>query len=218
LGGRWRSWRPGGRLPLRLYFIRHGQSEANLLREFSNRGLKHPLTAKGKQQALALARKLKGISVAKMFSSPLLRAVQTAQILGAELGVPYETTNALREYDCGILEGKSDAASWEMYYAVFNDWIEHRHWERRIEEGESFLDMKERFVPFVEQLLEAHGHLSGDYVLIGHGGLYRCMLPLVLENVDFDFVMAHSLSYTGYVLAEKRAEGLVCVEWCESVT
>jgi len=43
------------------------------------------------------------------------------------------------------------------------------------------------------------------------------MLPLVLENVDFDFVMAHSLSNTGYVLAEKSAEGLVCLEWRDSI-
>jgi broad specificity phosphatase PhoE len=202
---------------MRLYFVRHGESEANLLRVFSNRGVKHGLTDKGKQQALALAQKLKGIPIAKLFSSPLLRADQTAEILSQELCVPYETTDALREFDCGILEGKADAASWEVYYEVFNDWIQHGHWERRTEGGESFLDIKERFVPFIERLMEAYGDLSEHIVLVGHGGLYRCMLPLVLENVDFDFVMAHSLSNTGYVLAEESAEGLVCLEWRESI-
>lgn len=81
---------------MKLYFARHGESEANLLHEFSNRGLKHGLTEEGRQQAATLAGKLEGISVAKLFSSPLLRAIQTAQILADEPGVPYEITDALR--------------------------------------------------------------------------------------------------------------------------
>ena len=40
---------------MRLYFVRHGESEANLLHEFSNSGLKHPLTLTGVAQAQALA-------------------------------------------------------------------------------------------------------------------------------------------------------------------
>lgn len=203
---------------MRLYFVRHGESEANLLRVISNRGLVHDLTDKGRQQALTLAQNLKAICVVKLFSSPLLRAVQTAEILSEELCAPYETTDALREYDCGVLEGKSDAASWEVHHEVFNDWIQHGHWERRIEEGESFLDIRDRFVPFIEQLIAAYGHLPENIVLVGHGGTYRCMLPLVLEDIDFDFVMSHFLSNTGYVLAETTAEGLACLEWRESIT
>jgi len=178
----------------------------------------HGLTDKGRQQALTLAQHLKAIPVARLFSSPLLRAVQTTEILGEELCVPYETTDALREFDCGILEGKSDAASWEVYHEVYDGWIQHGHWERRIEEGESFLDIRDRFVPFVEQLTAAYGHLPENIVLVGHGGIYRCMLPLVLEDIEFDFVMSHSLSNTGYVLAETTAGGLACLEWRESIT
>lgn len=92
---------------MKLYFVRHGESEANLLREFSNRGLKHGLTDKGRTQAAELAQKLKETPVTKIFSSPLLRAVQTTEILAASLSKPYQLTGALREYDCGVLEGKS---------------------------------------------------------------------------------------------------------------
>jgi probable phosphoglycerate mutase len=203
---------------MRVYFVRHGESEANLLRVFSNRGLRHGLTDKGRQQALAVARHLEGIPMAKLFSSPLLRAVQTAEILSRELGVPYETTDALREFDCGILEGKSDAASREIFHEVFDDWMERGHWERRIDEGESFLDIRDRFVPFIEQLIAKYGHLPENVVLVGHGGIYLSMLPLVLDDVDVDFVMSHSLGNAGYVLAEKSAEGLACLEWRESIS
>jgi broad specificity phosphatase PhoE len=203
---------------MRLYFVRHGESEANLLHVFSNRGLIHGLTDKGRQQARALAQHMEGIAVAKLFSSPLLRAVQTAEILGCGLGVPYETTDALREFDCGILEGKSDASSHDLFHEVVDAWLQQREWARRLEGGESFLDIKARFVPFIEQLVAGHGHLPDNLVLVGHGATYRCMLPLLLDDVDFEFAVAHPLSNTGYVIAEEGEEGLVCVEWRESIS
>ena len=66
---------------MRLYFIRHGESEANVLHEISNRGAKHGLTEKGRAQVAALAQKLGAIPFVKLYSSPLLRAIQTAEIL-----------------------------------------------------------------------------------------------------------------------------------------
>ena len=42
-----------------IYFVRHGESEANLLNEISNRGLKHGLTERGRAQASALAETLR---------------------------------------------------------------------------------------------------------------------------------------------------------------
>ena len=199
---------------MKLYFARHGESEANLLNEFSNRGLKHGLTDKGRQQSTTLAQKLKGVPVAKVFSSPLLRAIQTAEILARELGVPYEITDALREYDCGILEGKSDNVSWEIFYSVFRDWVQDGNWNSRIDQGESFLDIKERFIPFIENLIKEYQHSSEDIVLVGHGGTYLCMLPLVLTNVGFSFVLEHGIGNTEYVSAEVKQERLVCLTWC----
>jgi broad specificity phosphatase PhoE len=196
---------------MKLYFVRHGESEANLLREFSNRGLKHGLTDKGRTQAAELAQKLKGTPVAKIFSSPLLRAAQTTEILAATLGKPYQLTGALREYDCGVLEGKSDAASWAWFDRVFQDWLIDHKWETRIEGGESFLDIKARFVPFIEALLETYS--SEDLILVGHGGLYRCMLPLILTNVDFQFTLTHHLGNTAYVAAKAGPQGLICLTW-----
>ncbi len=198
---------------MKLYFVRHGESEANLLREFSNRGLKHGLTEKGRAQALELAQNFKGTPASKIFSSPLLRAVQTTEIFAAALGKPYQLTDALREYDCGVLEGKSDAASWALYDHVLQDWLVDHKWESRIEGGESFLDIKARFVPFIEALLETYQDSAEDLILVGHGGLYRCMLPLVLTNVDFQFTLTHHLSNTAYVAAEAGSQGLICLTW-----
>jgi broad specificity phosphatase PhoE len=198
---------------MKVYFVRHGESEANLLHEFSNRGFKHGLTQRGQQQATALAQSLKNASITKVFSSPLRRAVQTAEILASALHVPYEITDALREYDCGILEGHSDAASWQADWVLSEAWIERHEWDKRIAQGESFHDMQRRFCPFVEQLVQAHRLSDENYVLVGHGGIYRCMLPLILSNIDFAFVLKHEIRHTAAIVAEVRPSGLVCAAW-----
>jgi probable phosphoglycerate mutase len=202
---------------MRLYFVRHGESEANLLNEFSNRGLKHGLTEKGKRQAYALAQSLHSVPVVAIFASPLLRARQTAEILARELGVAYQVPDALREFDCGILEGKSDTASWQAYWQLSEAWLSREDWEQRLVQGESFVEIQRRFVPFVEQVLQRYGTTASAVVLVGHGGTYRCMLPLVLRNIDFRFSSEHGMSHTGVIVAGLRPEGLVCLAWGDTV-
>jgi 2,3-bisphosphoglycerate-dependent phosphoglycerate mutase len=134
---------------VRLYFVRHGESQANTLKIISNRGRQHGLTEHGRQQAIALAARLQSVSPSHIFSSPLLRAVQTAEIFSEILSAPLQITDALREYDCGILEGRSDPASWQRHRQLRDTWLRDKQWESRIEQGESFLDIRARFLPFV---------------------------------------------------------------------
>ena len=198
-----------------LDFIRHGESEANLLNEFSNGLGKHPLTEKGRQQALELAQRLKGTPIAAGYTSPVLRAVQTAEILGAELGVECQVADALREFDVGILEGRSDEAAWQQFKQLFRAWMAGRDLEQRIEGGESFLDIQRRFVPFVESLLQQYTGSAAHLLLVGHGGTYRCMLPLILRNIDFAYALQHGLGNTAVVRAETVPGGLMCRQWGE---
>jgi broad specificity phosphatase PhoE len=198
---------------MKLYFTRHGESVANVIQVISNRGLVHPLTDKGREQAHALAGTLREVGITAIYTSPLLRAVQTAEILSERLGVGFQPADALREYDCGILEGASGAETWAAFWALRADWQDGKR-ERRVEGGESFLDMEARFVPFVQALIADAAQQDGGVVLIGHGGLYMSMLPLVLTNIDAGFPDHHSFPNTGYVLAETRPQGLLCLEWC----
>ncbi len=197
---------------MQIYFVRHGESEANILHEVSNRGFRHPLTEKGREQARALAVSLRDVPVIKIYSSPLMRAVQVAEILAETFKVPYETTDALREYDCGLIEGQADETSWAMWSQLRHDWLVDRKWDSRIEGGESFYDVQNRFVPFVEGLLNAD--TNGVIVLVAHGGLFTCMLPLMLKNVSFEFARSVGVTYTGAVIAETRPDGLYCLTWC----
>lgn len=199
---------------MQLLFIRHGESEANRLHVISNRGRRHGLTALGQAQAAALAAELRATPLAALYHSPLLRAEQTAAALAAAGAVTAQPTDALREYDCGVLEGRSDAATWLRYETVVTRWLKHADYDHRPEGGESFNHIRARFVPFVEGLVAQHGASDAVIALVGHGGLYRLMLPLVLDNVSVSFAIQNSIANCGIIRAEKRGSRLMAVEWC----
>jgi probable phosphoglycerate mutase len=184
------------------------------LQVISNRGLVHPLTELGRQQAAQLAQSLAGTSFARIYTSPVLRAIETAQIVSAELGVPGEVTDALREFDCGVVEGRSDEAAWAQWRWVVDEWLTYQRYDSRIEGGESFNDLRARFAPFIDRLVDAHRASSANFVLIGHGGLFFSMLPLVVDNIDAAFVREHPIPNAQAIVVQPHANGLLCVEWC----
>jgi 2,3-bisphosphoglycerate-dependent phosphoglycerate mutase len=198
---------------MRIYFARHGESEANLLHVFSNRGVKHGLTARGREQAEALAARLAGVAFAATYASPLLRATETADILRARLGVPYTTTPALIEYDVGQWEDDSSAEGWAEHDRVLSAWMREGNPDARVGGGESYREIEARFVPFIEALRAAHGTGDRAVLLVAHGGLYRCMLPLVLRNISATFALEHTLGNAAYALAELHGPDLVCLRW-----
>ena len=109
---------------MNLYFARHGESEANIENVISNRDCIHPLTLNRQEQAANLAEHLMDAGLAGIFCSPIQRAVETAEIVGALLQVPVAKADALREFDCGIMEGRSDEKAWfEIGHAV-RTWLE----------------------------------------------------------------------------------------------
>lgn len=196
---------------MKLYFVRHGESTANIQGEFSNRNDKHPLTAKGVEQARALAATLTGLGVRRIHTSPVLRARQTALLLAEQLQVEVQSEEALREWDVGIHEGSTDPEGWRLHREVQEDWFVHNKLDSKMPGGESFCEIRARFVPLLESLTQdAHG---GDRVLVAHGGLYLAMLPVVLKNVSFALAQQYGFPHTACVTAETRPAGLWCISW-----
>ena len=193
-----------------IYFVRHGESEANLLREFSNTGIKHPLTERGRKQAQTLAEHLIDHDISRIISTPILRAQETAEILASVLNLSFETSEAHTEYDVGRFEGRRDDEAWAEYFEVLDAWLLRSEYDVRVAGGESFNEMKARFIPFVETLRNEPGNIA----MVGHNGTYRCMLPCILENVDHAFTRHNELDNTAYVVASPTENGWTCVEWC----
>jgi probable phosphoglycerate mutase len=199
---------------MRLYFARHGESEANVQQVFWNGAQGYGLTARGRAQAGQLADRLYDISFAALYSSPVLRARQTAQILSRRLDLPYQMHDGLREYDVGILEGRLyDDQAWQIYWAIEARWAKERDYTARIEGGESYEDMVARFAPLIEDLEDRYGQDQENVLLIGHGGLYRHMLPRLLDNVDVAYAQSHAIDYTTPIVAERRQDRWHCLRW-----
>lgn len=196
---------------MKLYFARHGESEANILRIFSNRGHGHPLTATGVRQAESLASSLVGVSFARAYASPLLRARQTADIVARRLSV--ETVivvEDLREYDVGVLEGRSDDLAWGEYFRIADRWRYARNHDERIEGGESYIEIQTRFRRFVRGVIDG-GALKSDgtrrdenVLLVSHGGLLRVGLPALLDDYDYRFMMDNPLGNCQVIIADGR--------------
>jgi len=180
----------------------------------SARGLKHPLTLLGRQQALALADRLRSRNISWIYSSPILRAIETSILIANDLGVGYEVCDALREYDVGILEGQTGSEAWRKWQVLFDAWTVDHNYEAKLDEGESFEDIRQRFVPFVNELVQQPADDSKSVLCVGHGGLYWMMLPEVLVNVSTkDIRHQGGFANTATVMAEYRDGHLVCMEW-----
>ena len=92
-----------------IYFIRHGESEANLKHVFAGQKDNSPLTEKGREQARAEGQKIKelGLKINRIISSPLTRAFNTAKIVAEIIGYDKEIMidPRITEYDMCTLTG-----------------------------------------------------------------------------------------------------------------
>jgi probable phosphoglycerate mutase len=204
---------------VKLYFVRHGESEANVQRIHWNKAVGYGLTEKGRAQADALASDLANIPFAAIYCSPVLRAAQTAQIAGQRLGLTPQVEDALRETDCGTLEGRPvDPGSPDAGWRIVAQWMKHDKHDLRFPGGESYSDIAARFMPFIDRLEEAYDHTEANVLIVSHGTALATMLPLLLSNVDKAFVMARPpFDGSFYVVAELRGSEWVCLRWGEEV-
>ena len=199
---------------MRILFTRHGESEANIQHVISNRDLPHKLTRLGIAQSLGLAEYLRRWSLSTILSSPVLRARETAEIISRALGIPFMPSPALREFDCGLMEGRGDDEAWAAHQAVTRAWDEDRDHDRHIPpDGESFNDMRARFLPLITDLTSGREKQTGDILLISHGGMLHQMLPLILLNVDRGFMNSHPLGNCALIETRPGNAGLFCISW-----
>lgn len=126
-----------------------------------------PLTAKGREQAAALAHVVATYPIQACFTSPLLRARETAQITLAGRNVPLLVDDRLREVDFGAWEGKKYAEIEQGWPQLIPAWLSDPS-QVDIPEGEPFSSLRCR----VREFLDEHSRsASGDCVLvIAHGG------------------------------------------------
>ncbi|MGH7175545.1 MAG: class I tRNA ligase family protein [Minisyncoccia bacterium] len=162
------------------YFVmRHGEAEHNLKRiASSDPSASSPLTEAGKQQAQDAGRKLSSKKIARIYSSPLQRARETAEIVARTLGLDTGTILydiRLREFDFGELNGKP--------IKEFTHFRTTHSYTDKVPGGASYQDAKNRFGEFIYEL-EAQKH--DETILIVTHGVGLETLQAVASGADKD--------------------------------
>lgn len=93
-----------GKQPVILWLVRHGQTDWNLEGRYQGQA-DPPLNATGQAEAERAAAFFAEIALDAIISSDLQRAVQTAEAISQQVGVPYITDERLREVRLGVWEG-----------------------------------------------------------------------------------------------------------------
>ncbi|HST50840.1 MAG TPA: histidine phosphatase family protein [Pyrinomonadaceae bacterium] len=159
----------------RILLVRHGQSQGNAERRFGGHS-PTPLSELGARQAEATARALAREGVTAIYSSDLLRAVQTAGPLAREAGLEIKRTDALRERSVGRMEGLTfeDAAeSYPEEYAA----LLRRDFEHVLTGGESYRQLLDRASAELDRAIETNR--GGTLAVFSHTGTI-CILTLHL--------------------------------------
>ena len=103
---------------MRIILARHGQTQANAEKRFQGH-LDIPLNAKGHSQAKQLAPLLAQFKPRRLYSSDLIRTIETARPAAKLLGLEPVASSVFREYSWGVLEGLTWPEIKERYPALF---------------------------------------------------------------------------------------------------
>lgn len=158
-----------------LYVARHGESDWNAANRFQGH-IDRPLTSRGRAQAATLAERLAEVPLEAVYSSPLRRALETAEAVAMQKGLPPVTLPDLREVDVGTWAGLSRAEVVERFPQAFQRWLDGGEgWEG----GETYGQMSERVLAVMLEIAERHR--DGSVLVVSHGGPVRAVAAAAAE-------------------------------------
>lgn len=156
------------KLPV-LWVARHGETDWSATGKHT--GLTDiPLNAHGRSQARKLGREIDriGVHFTAVFTSPLIRARETARLAGFQ---DTKILPLLREWDYGEFEGRTSA---DIRHELGQDWL---IWNANIHHGENLRQVEQRADTVIEQLIQT----DGDILVFSHGQFLRVLASRWIE-------------------------------------
>lgn len=166
-----------------LYLIRHGECEGS--GSYIGRGSNVPLTKKGNTQirnmALFLRESLSGEKIDFLYTSPLSRAVESAEILAEELQSSYVELKGLEELDFGDWEGLTYEEIDKNNHRELQQWISHPI-EKSPPKGESLKELQFRVLQALSPLMEKiDDEKTWSFALVSHRGPLAVLIAHLLK-------------------------------------
>lgn len=168
---------------MRLIFVRHGETDWNVSLQYQGQaGV--PLNDRGREQARLSAVRLRRYGVAALYGSDVVRAWETSEIVGHELGLTPQPLPDLREIDVGQWEGLTPE---ELYRRFPEHMQEYERDPARTVRlgGESYAQLQERALRALNFIHETHS-LGDTIVAVSHGGTIRAILCHII-NLDLSY-------------------------------
>lgn len=182
----------------RLYLVRHGESEGNVLGIIQGHA-DFPLTARGKEQSTLLARSLKGVEFAAVYSSDLSRAKDTAATIASQRKLAVKTTELLRERNFGKYENEATVESQRELIEllqVHENVVTEQRFKQKIAGGiESDEEVVSRFILFLREVAVAYA--NKNILVVSHSGMIRGLLIHLghFTYADFEHIKIPNASY-----------------------
>ncbi len=161
---------------MQLFLIRHGATEFS--REFRFCGSTDvPLSRDGARQARRLQSLLRTQRIGRIYSSPLLRAVKTAQVTFPRRRIV--VSDALREIDFGRLEGLSATEAKKMHPRFYRKWLANPA-QADPPGGERIAHCRRRILRLVRHLATDCARTHENVAIVTHGGVIKILLSDIL--------------------------------------
>ncbi len=168
---------------MRLIIVRHGRTEWNRVERFRGRAALE-LDEVGIKQAEATAGRVAEWQIAAVYSSPLHRALTTAEILARPLILEVRLLPGIIDIDYGEWQGLSPEEAAANYGSLYSKWLNSPH-EVKFPGGESLADVRERAASAVDDLIIQHP--KETIVLVSHKVVCQILILslLGLDNSHF---------------------------------
>ena len=161
----------------KVIMVRHGETEWNVLCKFLG-SVDLPLNEKGRRQAGYAKEALKDEQIDVIYSSPMLRAYETGEIIRADRELEIIKHDGLREIGCGKWEGMNGIEVEEKFPGQIELWG-NRPEECRIEGGDTFQEVYDRIVDTFWQIVKAN---RGKTILITSHMICLTLLMIYFEG------------------------------------
>jgi broad specificity phosphatase PhoE len=165
-----------------IILIRHGETEWNVQEVFRGR-IDVELNETGVREAELLAEYLGGVKVEAVYSSPLRRALKTAEMIARYHKLKVEIAPGLIDFDFGQWQGLPHQEVKDRYKELYAQWRENPHLVQ-MPDGESLAGVRERALNLVNEAVARH---EGAVVLVSHRVVNKVLICalLGLDNSHF---------------------------------
>lgn len=152
-----------------LYIMRHGKTEWNARHKLQGR-TDIPLNDEGRKMAEKACEKYKNINIDICYCSPLIRAVETAEILLKNRNIPIIKDERLAEMSFGEYEGIEN--SFQIPDCPINVLFQEPHkYIHSIGGAETFSELYARTGAFLKEIVEPQLQQGKDILIVGHGAM-----------------------------------------------